>query len=534
MSIACGLEHTVALAADGKLWGWGSNEFEQLAVRRRLIVPPIFFLHSRQVPNPKFSRDIRKQPEPIHVPQTKNPFSFVAAGHYHSLAIAQDSGRKDILWSWGQNANGQCGHGKKSPAAQVPMHATLKLKLCCNLASQPRSVNLDSVHYVAAGQNFTMALTREGRLWAFGCGANGLLGTGSAFDVCEPEWVGRSPASPLHGKFVDMVACGRGHTLCVCQKEVYAWGANDQGQLGVGNFFDCPVPKLATALSGNQVDGIACGYAHTVVLTQRLVYSFGLGSSGQLGHSNVKSYTVPRLINSITADFRAHQVCCGPEYTVIASDYGDLLFFGNLRSKGKISTPKITCVPIYFTGLDRVFALAAGAHEVSAIRILSTYPAIKPVPDFLKNNSARSDVKDSLFQQQRVGKMGRAHVFGSFEHGRLGITRTSTAPAQRVPIIVATGGLNKTPLLKVSCGKNFTVVLDVKGLIWSWGGNKFGQLGLGHKKEGAIKLAPPALSYSTEEPCPLHYSRSRPAPNLHFPSFFSALFCTRYATVTVT
>jgi alpha-tubulin suppressor-like RCC1 family protein len=378
-----------------------------------------------------------------------------------------------------------------------------------------------------------MALTREGRLWAFGCGANGLLGTGSAFDMCEPEWVGRSPTSPLHGKFVDMVACGRGHTLCVCQKEVFAWGANDQGQLGVGSTFDFPVPKLVTALSGNQVDGIACGFTHTVVLTQRHVYSFGLGSSGQLGHSNVKSYIVPKLINSIGADFRAHQVCCGPEYTVIASDYGDLLFFGNLRSKGKISTPKITCVPICFTGLDRVFALAAGAHEVSAIRILSTYPAIKPVPDFLKNNSARSDVKDSLFQQQRVGKMGRAHVFGSFENGRLGITRTSTAPAQRVPIMVTTGGLNKTPLLKVSCGKNFTVVLDVKGLLWSWGGNKFGQLGLGHKKEGVIKLALPARSYSTEEPCSLHYSRSKPAPILHFSLFFAALFFMRYTTVTV-
>jgi alpha-tubulin suppressor-like RCC1 family protein len=80
---------------------------------------PHFFSHEPQVPNPKAARDIRKQPEPIHFPYTKNPFVFVAAGHQHSLAIAQESGRKDILWSWGQNANGQCGHGKKSPASQV-------------------------------------------------------------------------------------------------------------------------------------------------------------------------------------------------------------------------------------------------------------------------------------------------------------------------------------------------------------------------------------------------------------------------------
>jgi alpha-tubulin suppressor-like RCC1 family protein len=134
VSVACGLQHSIALSADGKLWGWGSNEFEQLAVRRAtaitittalfpsqpLPLPPLYSPHTlHQLPNPKASKDFRKQPDLIHFPHTKNPFVFVAAGHQHSLAIAQESGRKDILWSWGQNANGQCGHGKKSPSAQV-------------------------------------------------------------------------------------------------------------------------------------------------------------------------------------------------------------------------------------------------------------------------------------------------------------------------------------------------------------------------------------------------------------------------------
>ncbi len=133
MSIACGYGHSIALAADGKLWGWGSNEFEQLGVRSTAsatVFPNSFsLLHFNQVPNPKASRDIRKQPELIHFPYTKNPFVFVAAGQQHSLAIAQDSGSKDILWSWGQNANGQCGHGKKSPTTQV--HATFNLATEC-------------------------------------------------------------------------------------------------------------------------------------------------------------------------------------------------------------------------------------------------------------------------------------------------------------------------------------------------------------------------------------------------------------------
>ena len=86
-----------------------------------------------------------------------------------------------------------------------------------------------------------------------------------------------------------------------------------------------------------------------------------------------------------------------------------------------------------------------------------------------------------------------------------GIPRSSSASAAKVPIIVTTSGLNRVPLLKVSCGKNFTVVLDVKGLIWSWGSNKFGQLGLGHKQEGVIRL--PDRVVNTEEPCQLEFSR---------------------------
>jgi hypothetical protein len=37
---------------------------------------------------------------------------------------------------------------------------------------------------------------------------------------------------------------------------------------------DSPFPKLVTALQGCQVDSIACGFSHTVVLSQRRMYVF--------------------------------------------------------------------------------------------------------------------------------------------------------------------------------------------------------------------------------------------------------------------
>jgi len=34
---------------------------------------------------------------------------------------------------------------------------------------------------------------------------------------------------------------------------------------------------------------------------------------------------------------------------------------------------------------------------------------------------------------------------------------------------------------KIACGKNFSILSDITGQVFTWGGNEFGQLGLGDK-----------------------------------------------------
>jgi hypothetical protein len=53
VSIACGHEHSIALSADGKLWGWGSNEFEQLGVRSTASATVFPSYISTRCPTPK-------------------------------------------------------------------------------------------------------------------------------------------------------------------------------------------------------------------------------------------------------------------------------------------------------------------------------------------------------------------------------------------------------------------------------------------------------------------------------------------------
>jgi alpha-tubulin suppressor-like RCC1 family protein len=66
----------------------------------------------------------------------------------------------------------------------------------------------------------------------------------------------------------------------------YVWGDNAYGQcgypgIGVSNFY---TPVLQKSLVNLKVTAVACGAAHTIVITdQGSTYSWGLNSFGQCG-----------------------------------------------------------------------------------------------------------------------------------------------------------------------------------------------------------------------------------------------------------
>lgn len=58
--------------------------------------------------------------------------------------------------------------------------------------------------------------------------------------------------------------------------EVYVWGYNGNGQLGLGSSGNQPTPCRVAALQGIHVQWVACGYTHTLVLTDEgQVYAWG-------------------------------------------------------------------------------------------------------------------------------------------------------------------------------------------------------------------------------------------------------------------
>ena len=87
------------------------------------------------------------------------------------------------------------------------------------------------VTQVSAGMYHSCALTASGQLYTWGNNSKGQLGLGRNSDmVFSPSLVESLTGVPVAG-----VTCGGNHTLVVTRSgAVYAWGSNNHGQLGLG------------------------------------------------------------------------------------------------------------------------------------------------------------------------------------------------------------------------------------------------------------------------------------------------------------
>ena len=103
---------------------------------------------------------------------------------------------------------------------------------------------------------------------------------------------------PLKDDLIKEVCCGHAHTLAVNQYgQLYSWGQNDSGQLGIGleNIPDVVrKPVLNTHI--NNVAKLAAGHEHSLALTKtHELYVWGTGPLTGLGVED--NVSVPTHLN---------------------------------------------------------------------------------------------------------------------------------------------------------------------------------------------------------------------------------------------
>ena len=166
---------------------------------------------------------------------------------------------------------------------------------------------------ISCGNYHTVASTADGQLFAWGANADGQLGMGDFDDRAFPHKVPWTFTSgPLQ------VACGGRHTLVLGERsEVWSCGCNLHGQLGHGaRFGNEPLKRFieVDALSDETAVLVACGGAHSAaVCDDGSLYTWGKNQNGQLGHGGVQTELEPRKVAALGA--RVAWVACGGSHT---------------------------------------------------------------------------------------------------------------------------------------------------------------------------------------------------------------------------
>ena len=247
------------------------------------------------------------------------------------------------------------------------------------------------------------------------------------------------------------VEVGNNFTIALTTtNEVYAFGHNNVGQLGIG---DNSVTQSTTPInittrfalnSGEKIKDIDAGLTHVIaVSTSNRIFTWGLNSHGQLGNGNTTNQNSPEVRTNLNpSSLTVSKVVASALNTLVlftnntmliaGSNHTGMLLNGNTNASTAVSGPNIS------TFLSTATVVDIGASYTTGYILLSD------------------------------GKIG---LWGSNGNGQLG-NNSTTNSSSLISITSATLGLTGSErVISVATGNNHTVALTNAQKVFFWGLN---------------------------------------------------------------
>jgi cysteine-rich repeat protein len=386
----------------------------------------------------------------------------VAAGGSHTCALVY---KRSVIRCWGFNQVGQLGLGDTANRGDQADELGKYLP--------PLRFSTPAVA-IAAGDDHTCALLKDGRVICWGENGDGQLGLGDMLPRGNKTGeTGDALASVSLGTNLTATAIAAGfeHTCALLNDgSVKCWGDNGFGQLGVGasdnrgNHGDELGDMLPTVNlgAGQTATAIAAGARHTcALLDDRSVKCWGLNTSGQLGvgdtltRGDMMGYSLAAI--DLGASKTVSAIAVGASHTCALLDdrsvkcWGDNQFGqlgrGDTQNRGDGPTEmgdNLLPIPL---GTDMTaMAIATGANHTCAL---------------LSNGSIK------CWGANYEGQLGRGDTQNRGDGpNEMGDNLPAIDLGARKAVAISSG-------LHHICAR-----LDDSSLK-CWGDNQFGQLGLG-------------------------------------------------------
>ena len=266
------MSHNLVCLRSGEVLSWGSNTDHQTGLPESQANEYGIFDTPKIVPFP----------ETVII-------TSVAAGSKHSIAISNTAN----IYGWGSNQYGQIGFGRETSVVK-------RASLLVGIEGLP-------VSQIHCGSFHTVLITISGRVFVSGRNNFGQLGLG---DTNDRFIVTRS--APLKPYFVISASCGEFHSVFYCStlvsdiqqkpsKFLMSCGASTNGQLGFLNEeTTCTTPTVIGKSRSLDIKSYSCGRKHSLILScAGEVYSFGWNNLGQLGLGHTQDVFEPTRVSGI-------------------------------------------------------------------------------------------------------------------------------------------------------------------------------------------------------------------------------------------
>lgn len=299
----------------------------------------------------------------------------------------------------------------------------------------------ENLRSIACGGAHTLFLTESGNIYATGLNDYGQLGISDDKTYStEPFRISGLP------KEIVQISAGYHHSAAITvDGDLYMWGNNSNGQLGLGKKAESVVnaPSKVECLSTVRIKVAALGSEHSIAITDNgETLSWGSGGSGRLGHGHQRSVLgfsmstseyVPRLIKKLEG-VKVKSIAAGMLHSACIDENGTVFVFGEKAvERLSLGQAKNATTPSVISELPSSEEVACGGYHTCTIT-----------------------------------SGGELYTWGSNENGCLGTGCTNVGHSpERVQ-----GPFLKHSVSQVSCGWKHTAAISEDHVYtWGWGGS---------------------------------------------------------------
>jgi len=305
-----------------------------------------------------------------------------------------------------------------------------------------------------------------------------------------------------------IIVAGDSHTVMLKSNgTVWTWGDNYFGQLGVGvtSIINTPV-KVMGGESGEEylsdIISISAGSMHSIALkNDGTVWAWGNNNFGQLGDGTTEKRVTPVQVKELTG---VKAIAAGGYFNLALMEDGTVWSWGynGFEQLGDGSSQN-RAVPVQVKGgesgedfLSEIKFITAGDTHAIAIKENGTVWA------WGNNNSGQlgdgTTIRRSTPVQVRGGNSGEEYLsdiisvsagnvhsialkdnknvytWGGNKYGQLGDGSNTN---KNTPQLIMDNDWESSFITAIDAGAHYTVALDIDGKAWIWGINNYGQLG---------------------------------------------------------